>query len=159
MILVSVWSLTTPVSIFSWLPPSTTLRRYQRRIISTTATDLGALYCSIISFAVTHHDRRDKAQYNQEIVRSLIAIRAKLKRCCALKDNIIYEVCLLASAGHDIPKTSFIVFAARKVASRKIPESLRYPAPNRLPPVEPHVCSGTARRSMDVCVSSKDPVP
>ncbi|EIN13098.1 hypothetical protein PUNSTDRAFT_139763 [Punctularia strigosozonata HHB-11173 SS5] len=84
----------TAAFIFSFLPPSTTLRRYQRSSLATTATDLGCLYCSIISFAVTHHARPSKDNITQEIVRSLIAIRAKLKRSIALKDNIIYEFSL-----------------------------------------------------------------
>lgn len=63
--------------------------------MSTAVADIGAIYCSIISFAVTHHDanhKKDHERHTEEIIRSLVAIRAKLKRSIALKTNIIYEV-------------------------------------------------------------------
>ncbi|TFK48067.1 hypothetical protein OE88DRAFT_1635639 [Heliocybe sulcata] len=83
----------TAAFIFSFLPPSTTLRGYMRRILATTASETGALYCGIISFANTPKElRTDKER--QEIIRSLIAIRAKLKRSIVLRANIIYEFSL-----------------------------------------------------------------
>ena len=61
-------------------------------MLSTTGAELGAVYCSIVSFANTHkHQELDKGQ----IIQSLIAIRMKLKRSLVLKTNIIYEVRLL----------------------------------------------------------------
>ncbi|KZT24411.1 hypothetical protein NEOLEDRAFT_1207860 [Neolentinus lepideus HHB14362 ss-1] len=90
---VLVASGVTAAFIFSFLPPSTTLRGYMRRILATTAGETGALYCSIISFANTPKElRTDKER--QEIIRSLIAIRAKLKRSIVLRTNIIYEFSL-----------------------------------------------------------------
>jgi len=78
-----------PCSIFSFLPPSTTLRKYQRTTLATATGELGAIYCSIVSFANTgEHTSQDV----QEIVQSLIAIRAKLKRSLVLKQNVIFEV-------------------------------------------------------------------
>jgi hypothetical protein len=91
-------------SIFSFLPPSTTLRRYQRASLATTGAELGTLYCSIVSFAAhTSHgahcghieDTAQRRRHTQEIVRSLIAVRAKLKRNLVLKTNVVYEVCWL----------------------------------------------------------------
>ncbi|KAI0757706.1 hypothetical protein C8Q80DRAFT_1349811 [Daedaleopsis nitida] len=77
--------------IFSVLPPSTTLRRYQRTMMSTTVSELGAVYCSIVSFANT----REHQEYTRgEIVQSLVAIRLKLKRSLVLKANIVYEFSL-----------------------------------------------------------------
>lgn len=74
-------------SLFSFLPPSTTLRRYQRTSLATTVSEIGSIYCSILSFANSR-----QTENTQEIVQSLIAIRAKLKRSLVLKTNIIYEV-------------------------------------------------------------------
>lgn len=78
-----------PCSVFSFLPPSTTLRKYQRSMLATASGELGAIYCSIVSFANTgEHTDQDI----QEIVQGLVAIRAKLKRSLVLKQNIIFEV-------------------------------------------------------------------
>ncbi|GBE78787.1 hypothetical protein SCP_0116800 [Sparassis crispa] len=81
----------TAAFIFSFLPPSTTLRRYQRTMLSTTVAELGSVYCSIVSFANTHGRHSvDKGEINQ----SLMATRIKLKRSLVLKANIIYEFSL-----------------------------------------------------------------
>ncbi|KAH9924008.1 uncharacterized protein B0H18DRAFT_1120090 [Fomitopsis serialis] len=81
----------TAAFIFSLLPPSTTLRKYQRTMLSTTTAELGSVYCSIVSFANT----RGRHDVNRgEIVQALIAIRMKLKRSVMLKTNIIYEFSL-----------------------------------------------------------------
>ncbi|KAF9813949.1 hypothetical protein IEO21_05385 [Rhodonia placenta] len=78
----------TAAFIFSFLPPSTTLRRYQRAMLSTTSAELGAVYCSIVSFANT----RGRHEVDRgEIIQTLVAIRMKLKRSVVLKTNIIYE--------------------------------------------------------------------
>ncbi|TFK87224.1 hypothetical protein K466DRAFT_491227 [Polyporus arcularius HHB13444] len=81
----------TAAFIFSFLPPSTTLRKYQRTMMSTTVAELGAVYCSIVSFANT---REHQEVARGEIVQSLIAIRLKLKRSLVLKTNIVYEFSL-----------------------------------------------------------------
>ncbi|EPQ61261.1 hypothetical protein GLOTRDRAFT_54150 [Gloeophyllum trabeum ATCC 11539] len=83
----------TAAFIFSFLPPSSSLRGYMRRILATTASETGALYCSIISFGNTPKELRTDYE-RQEIIRSLIAIRAKLKRSIVLRANIIYEFSL-----------------------------------------------------------------
>ncbi|KAJ8522296.1 hypothetical protein ONZ45_g1089 [Pleurotus djamor] len=75
--------------LFSFFPPSTTIRRYQRTTLSTTAAELGALYCAIISFA-----NAPKEDESQSIITSLIAVRSKLKRSIVLKANVIYEFSL-----------------------------------------------------------------
>lgn len=83
-------------SLASFLPPSTTLRGYQRRMMATTVAEIGSVYCSVVSFANT------RSSYEMErgpIVQSLIAIRLKLKRSLVLRANIVYEVSWLSSDG------------------------------------------------------------
>ena len=76
-------------SLTSFLPPSTTLRGYHRRTMSTTVTELGAVYCSIVSFA----NRPNSYEIDKgAIVQSLLAIRLKLRRSQVLRTNIVYEV-------------------------------------------------------------------
>ncbi|KAL1937670.1 hypothetical protein VTO73DRAFT_12945 [Trametes versicolor] len=81
----------TAAFLFSFLPPSTTLRKYQRLSMSTTVSELGAVYCSIVSFANT---REHQEISRGDIVQSLVAIRLKLKRSIVLKTNIVYEFSL-----------------------------------------------------------------
>ncbi len=75
------------LSILSLFPPSTTIRRYQRNLLSTTSSELGSIYCSILSFANTQDPDV------QEILTSLIALRNKMKKSTALSANVGYEVC------------------------------------------------------------------
>ena len=75
-------------SMFSFLPPSTTLRGYQRQSLATTASELGSVYCSIVSYATSSH-----MEDFQKVIGNLIAIRLKLKRSIVVRANIIYEVC------------------------------------------------------------------
>ncbi|XP_006457385.1 hypothetical protein AGABI2DRAFT_212754 [Agaricus bisporus var. bisporus H97] len=75
--------------IVSFLPPATTIRRYQRRLLSTTSAELGSIYCSIVSFANAPQEIEA-----QEIITCLIAIRSKLKRSAVLRQNVIYEFSL-----------------------------------------------------------------
>ena len=57
--------------------------------MATTVSELGTVYCSIVSFANTReHPEASRA----EIVQSLVAIRLKLKRSVFLRTNIVYEV-------------------------------------------------------------------
>ena len=77
------------ISFFSFLPPATTLRRYLRTTYSTTAAEIGQLYCDVVSFA----SDRSRPE-NEKIVKNLMAIRMKLKRSMALRENVAYEVCL-----------------------------------------------------------------
>lgn len=87
------WILTSPSflliqnSLFSFLPPYTTIRRYHRNLLSTTSVQLGTVYCAILSFASTKSDPEI-----QEVVSGLLAIRAKLNRSVTLRTNITYEV-------------------------------------------------------------------
>jgi hypothetical protein len=74
--------------IFSLLPPSVTIRRDERTAMATTASELGTMYCDIISFA-----NSPRGMDPQEIVTGLIAIRGKILRSMTLKNNAIYEVC------------------------------------------------------------------
>ncbi|PBK88893.1 hypothetical protein ARMGADRAFT_996733 [Armillaria gallica] len=79
----------TAAFLFSFLPPSTTIRRYQRTTLATTSSELGAIYCSIVSYASTRRDAD-----SQQVITSLIAIRSKLNRSAVLKTNVIYEFSL-----------------------------------------------------------------
>ncbi|KAJ6525711.1 hypothetical protein B0H19DRAFT_1223853 [Mycena capillaripes] len=71
--------------VFSLLPPSTTIRRYERMTMATTASEIGTMYCDIISYASAGD------MEPQEIVTGLIAIRSKILRSITLKTNAIYE--------------------------------------------------------------------
>ncbi|KAG1805409.1 hypothetical protein EV424DRAFT_278598 [Suillus variegatus] len=84
-VLVTVGALAA--GIFSHFPPSTTIRSYQRRTLATTSAELGSIYCLVVSYA-NSHVKKD----NTITVRSLLAIRSKLKRSLVLKENFIYEV-------------------------------------------------------------------
>ncbi|KIJ58894.1 hypothetical protein HYDPIDRAFT_51292, partial [Hydnomerulius pinastri MD-312] len=75
--------------IFSFLPPSTTIRSYQRTTLATTSAELGSIYCSVVSFANTRREEDTSL-----IVQKLLAIRSKLKRSIVLKTNAIYEFSL-----------------------------------------------------------------
>ncbi|KAI5118341.1 hypothetical protein M0805_009144 [Coniferiporia weirii] len=79
----------TVAFVFSFLPPSTTLRHYLRTTYSTTAGQIGQLYCDIVSFASV----RDKVK-TEEIVENLGAVRMKLNRTVALRRNVAYEFSL-----------------------------------------------------------------
>ncbi|KAG6856699.1 hypothetical protein H0H87_001740 [Tephrocybe sp. NHM501043] len=70
----------------SFLPPATTIRRYQRNVLSTTSAEIGAIYCAIVSFA--HAPNEGDVE---EINKSLSAIRSKLIRTKALRANAVYE--------------------------------------------------------------------
>ncbi|KAF8149165.1 hypothetical protein B0H34DRAFT_735166 [Crassisporium funariophilum] len=75
--------------IVSFFPPSTTIRKYHRNLMATTSTELGSIYCSILSFANSKHEPEI-----QQIISSLIAIRSKLDRSAVLRTNVIYEFSL-----------------------------------------------------------------
>ncbi|KAG7440516.1 uncharacterized protein BT62DRAFT_910398 [Guyanagaster necrorhizus] len=79
----------TAAFLFSFLPPSTTIRRYQRTTLATTSSELGAIYCCIVSYASTR-----RYADSQQVITSLIAIRSKLNRSAVLKTNVIYEYSL-----------------------------------------------------------------
>ncbi|CAK5277324.1 unnamed protein product [Mycena citricolor] len=72
--------------IFSLLPPSMTIRQYERKTMATVVSELGTLYCDIISFANAHHEVDP-----QMIVSALIAVRSKINRSMTLKSNAVYE--------------------------------------------------------------------
>ena len=70
-------------SFFSLLPPSTTLRRYIRTTYATTTSQIGQLYCDILSLATV----RDNVK-TEEIVQNLVAVRMKLNRTRLLRRNV-----------------------------------------------------------------------
>ncbi|KIM37523.1 hypothetical protein M413DRAFT_76838 [Hebeloma cylindrosporum] len=61
--------------IASLLPPSSTIRHYQRRLLATAASELGNVYCGIVGFAASKGGDRV-----QNIVSALLAVRNKLGR-------------------------------------------------------------------------------
>ncbi|EGN97169.1 hypothetical protein SERLA73DRAFT_183808 [Serpula lacrymans var. lacrymans S7.3] len=79
----------TAACIFSFFPPNTTIRSYQRRTLATTSAEIGSIYCSIVSFA--NIPRQEDVQ---QIVQSLVAIRSKLSRSIVLRTNVVYEFSL-----------------------------------------------------------------
>ncbi|KAH8111149.1 hypothetical protein DFH11DRAFT_1880050 [Phellopilus nigrolimitatus] len=79
----------TVAFIFSYLPPSTTLRRYLRTTYATTSQQLGQAYCDVVSYATLQD-----GPYSGIIVKDLIAIRLKLRRSLALMTNVTYEYSL-----------------------------------------------------------------
>ncbi|KAH8091403.1 hypothetical protein BXZ70DRAFT_909843 [Cristinia sonorae] len=81
----------TAAFIFSFLPPSTTLRGYQRRMMATTVAELGGVYCSIVSYA---NSREHMEPERLQILQRLLAIRLKLNRSHVMKANITYEFSL-----------------------------------------------------------------
>ncbi|KAF8548399.1 hypothetical protein OG21DRAFT_1449193 [Imleria badia] len=86
-ILVIVGVLAAGIS--SFLPPSTTIRLYQRKTLATATAEIGSVYCSIISFANTKREGETAV-----IVQHLLAILNKLKRSIVLKENAVYEFSL-----------------------------------------------------------------
>lgn len=95
-------------SIFSFLPPSTTLRGYQRQSLSTTASGIGSAYCLIVSYATSLH-----IEDPQNVIQDLIAIRLKLKRSIVLRANIIYEVSRDLSKIFPLPAEATSQFSLR----------------------------------------------
>ncbi|KAI5115077.1 hypothetical protein M0805_006708, partial [Coniferiporia weirii] len=79
----------TVAFLFSFLPPSTTLRRYLRTTYATTAQQLGQAYCDVVSYATVPDDPG-----TARLVKELIAIRFKLNRGRALMANVAYEFSL-----------------------------------------------------------------
>ncbi|THU98769.1 hypothetical protein K435DRAFT_720372 [Dendrothele bispora CBS 962.96] len=86
---VLVSSGVTAAFIFSFFPPAFTIRKYQRTTLATTCSEIGILYCAILSYANSRNDDE-----SQEIVTSLVAIRSKLNRSAAIKANVKYEFSL-----------------------------------------------------------------
>ncbi|KAK2462664.1 hypothetical protein APHAL10511_005397 [Amanita phalloides] len=75
--------------IFSFFPPSTTNRAYHRRLLSTTSSELGAIYCQVISYT---NSRRQVEKPG--IITDLLAIRRKLRKAHAVRQNVRYDVSL-----------------------------------------------------------------
>ncbi|KAI9457691.1 hypothetical protein HD554DRAFT_2141770, partial [Boletus coccyginus] len=75
--------------IFSFLPPSTTIRLYERKSLATTTAEIGSVYCSVISFANTKKEGETAV-----IIQHTLAILSKLKKSLVLKQNVIYEFSL-----------------------------------------------------------------
>ncbi|KAK7688323.1 hypothetical protein QCA50_008695 [Cerrena zonata] len=84
----------TSAFIFSFLPPTHTLRDYHRRMMARTVEETGTVYCAIVSFANSHQRAPHGEVDRDSIIKSLIAIRLKLKRSLILKTNIVYEFSL-----------------------------------------------------------------
>ena len=83
----SKYMLTVIYSFVSYLPPSTTIRKYHRKLLATTSSELGSIYCQVISFA--NSKRQTEVP---EIATNLLAIRRKLRKSQAMRRNVGYEV-------------------------------------------------------------------
>ena len=83
----SKYMLTVVYSLTSLLPPSTTIRQYQRKLLARTSSELGTIYCQVISFA--NSKRQTEVP---EIATNLLAIRRKLRKSQAVRQNVGYEV-------------------------------------------------------------------
>ena len=94
MLSVSKYMLTVIHSLVSFLPPSTTIRRYHRKLLATTSSQLGTIYCQVISFA--NSKRQTEVP---EIATNLLAIRRKLRKSQAMRRNVGYEVGWLYAEG------------------------------------------------------------
>ncbi|KZW02716.1 hypothetical protein EXIGLDRAFT_601614 [Exidia glandulosa HHB12029] len=79
----------TAAFVFSFLPPSKSIRGYQRLSHATTTLEIGAVYCCIVSLANSRDPLHSDAS---AIVTRLTALRAKLKRVHAMTVNVKYEV-------------------------------------------------------------------
>ena len=79
----------TAAFLMSLLPPSQTLRQNQRFTHARTISELAVLFTNIITFATQAHSSEPTG-----ITKSLIALRAKLRRLNATSANVVYEVSL-----------------------------------------------------------------
>lgn len=110
------------LSILSFFPPSTTLRRYLRTTYATTAEQIGQLYCDIVSYATVPNGSQA-----DDIVRGLIAVRLKLKRNLVLKQNVSYEVFPVAYLSlFVVAKTEFSFHCAANGRRNVTPRSMKY---------------------------------
>jgi hypothetical protein len=90
--------------IFSYLPPSSTLREYQRLSHAATIAELGKIYCAVVGIASHgHHDHASRRLEGEsvaevpssEVVRKrIIGVRAKLRRLSMISVNVSYEFSL-----------------------------------------------------------------
>lgn len=91
--LVEVIMGATAAVIWSFLPPSSTLRQYLRHSHAASIHRLGTLHCKLISFTLKHDGDEgdvDPALLSAEI----IALRAKLRQLDAKKEQVSYETSL-----------------------------------------------------------------
>lgn len=90
--------------MFSYLPPSSTLREYQRLSHAATIAELGKIYCAVVGIASHgHHDHASRRLEGEsvaevpasEVVRKrIIGVRAKLRRLSMISVNVSYEFSL-----------------------------------------------------------------
>ncbi|KAF8585510.1 hypothetical protein K439DRAFT_1409815 [Ramaria rubella] len=79
----------TSSAIFSFLPPATTIRRYHRTALATATSEIGLMYCAIMSYAHTRKEDEFK-----DIIKNSVALRAKLRRLHDHTTYVQYEVSL-----------------------------------------------------------------
>lgn len=82
----------TAAVIWSFVPPTSTLREYLRQSHASTIHRLGILHCKLIAFTLNHDEGGDvdPAVLSAEI----ISLRAKLRRLDARKAQVAYETSL-----------------------------------------------------------------
>lgn len=77
--------------IWSFIPPSSTLRQYLRRNHAASIHRAGALHCRLLAFTANHDELEvDPSRLSAD----LISHRQKLRRLDVLKNNVAYETSL-----------------------------------------------------------------
>lgn len=82
----------TAAVIWSFLPPSSTLRQYVRLSHAASIHSLGMLHCRLLAFTCNHHD--DETLDPFTLSADLISLRQKLRRVNALTGRVSYETSL-----------------------------------------------------------------
>ncbi|CEH17238.1 Predicted membrane protein [Ceraceosorus bombacis] len=77
--------------VMAILPPSSTLRKYQRLGHAATISELCQLYCDVVAYAsAPHHPDRSPT----ELTKRLLATRSKLRRLALTRSVVTYEFSL-----------------------------------------------------------------
>ncbi|KAN0063991.1 hypothetical protein ACQY0O_003597 [Thecaphora frezii] len=84
----------TAAYLFSYLPPSNSLRKHQRLSHATTIAELGKSYCRVVSIAASPHHGAETDGEAERVNKRLIALRAKLRRLDMAAVNVSYEYSL-----------------------------------------------------------------
>jgi len=95
------------------LPPSTTIRRYQRRTYARTIAEIGSLSCRIVSYANTQ--ARTESEDVNDLVKDIMAVRAKLKKSIAIQTNITYEV-----SNEPSVEVVYLLYCRSDILTRKV---------------------------------------
>ena len=81
----------TAAFVFAYVPPISSAKRHQRLAYSKTITSLANMVCLIIGYSI-NEDR--SVEEEEKITKSLLAIKAKLRKCGARQDFAAFEFSL-----------------------------------------------------------------